>query len=303
MNILYYILYGVGYLISLLPLTVLYLFSDLLFYLVYYIIRYRRKIVRKNLTSAFPNKDAFTLLRIEKNFYHWFCDYIVETIKMFSASKEWMQKHMTFSGIDEMAERMQKEDKNFCFLYLGHYCNWEWIASFAYWAPDWMSCTQIYHPLYSKAFDKLFLKIRSQYGGENIPMKEALRTILLLRQKKQKTIIGFISDQAPKWSSIHHFTEFLNHDTPFFIGAEKIGKKVDALIYYADVKWISRGYYHCDYKFVADDIKDIPDYQLTDLYAKLLEKSIQSAPSFWLWTHNRWKRTKEEWLHRQEEAF
>ena len=208
---------------------------------------------------------------------------------------------MTFGGIDEIVKRLEEENKNFCFIYLGHYCNWEWIASLPYWVPEDILCGQIYHPLYNKAFDRLFLRLRNQFGGECISMKETLRRIIELKRAKQKTIIGFISDQAPKWNSIHHWTDFFHRETPVFIGTEKIGKQVDALIYYADVKRIKRGYYHCEFKQLTDNAKAVPDFQLTDMYIHNLERMISAVPQYWLWSHKRWKRTKEEWIRRQQE--
>lgn len=301
MKVVYYIVFFFWYLLSLLPLRLLYLFSDLLYYPLYYCVGYRRPIVRKNLTESFPDKKEQEIIHIEKEFYHFFCDYVIETVKLFSMSKKQIKQRMTFSGVKEIEEKMDKEDKNFCFVYLGHYCNWEWIASLPYWMPETIHCGQIYHPLYNKAFDKLFLYLRNQFGGECIPMKETLRRIIELKQAKQKTVIGFISDQAPKWNSIHHWTHFLNHDTPVFTGTEKIGKQVNALIYYADVKRVKRGYYHCEFKQLTPDVKAIPNYEVTDMYIHHLDHMITKAPSYWLWTHNRWKRTKEEWLRRQKE--
>lgn len=301
MKIVYYIVFFFWYLLSLLPLRLLYLFSDLLFYPLYYCVKYRRPIVRKNLTESFPDKDEEEIIRIEKQFYRFFCDYIVETLKLFSMSKRQLKRRMTFSGTDEIAERLEKEERNFCFVYLGHYCNWEWIASLPYWMPESILCGQIYHPLYNKAFDSLFLRLRSQFGGECISMKETLRRIIELKRAGQKTVIGFISDQAPKWNSIHHWTDFLNHDTPVFTGTEKIGKQVDALIYYADVKRVRRGYYHCEFRRLTDDVRSVPDYGVTDIYIRHLQQMIVEAPPFWLWSHNRWKRTKEEWYRRQKE--
>lgn len=297
----YHIVFCFWYLLSLLPLRALYLLSDALFFPLYYCIRYRRPIVRKNLAESFPDKGKEEIVRIEKQFYHFLCDYMVETVKLSSMSKKQIKRRMTFSGADEMAKKLEKEGKNFCFVYLGHYCNWEWIASLPYWMPESVRCGQIYHPLYNKAFDKLLLSLRNRFGGECIPMKETLRRIIELKRAGQKTVIGFISDQAPKWNSIHHWTDFLHHDTPVFTGTEKIGKQVDALIYYADVKRVRRGYYHCEFKQLADGIKTIPDYEVTDMYIRHLERMIAAAPSFWLWSHNRWKRTKEEWLRRQKE--
>lgn len=301
MKITYYIAYALWYLLSLLPLWLLYFVSDLLFFPTYYLARYRRKIVRRNLTGSFPEKDLKEIVRIEKRFYHFFCDYIVETIKLFSISEEQMKRRMVFKGVDHIVSAMEKEDKNFCFVYLGHYCNWEWIASLPYWCPDDVKCGQIYHPLYNKAFDRLFLRLRNQFGGECIAMKETLRRIIEMKRAKQKCIIGFISDQAPKWNSIHHWCDFLHRETPVFIGTERIGKQVDALIYYADVKRTRRGYYLCEFKPLTHRPKEVPDYELTDRFTHLLEEMIKERPDFWLWSHKRWKRTKEEWIRRQQE--
>jgi KDO2-lipid IV(A) lauroyltransferase len=290
--------------LSLLPLRILYIGSDLLYPLLYYLLRYRRKVVHKNLTESFPEKNQKEISQIEREFYHFFCDYIVETIKQFSISKEEMKRRMVISGVEEMKDRMEKENKTFCFIYLGHFCNWEWIASLPYWVPNDILCAQIYHPLYNRAFDKLFLRIRNKFGGECIPMKETLRRIIELRRAKQKNIIGFISDQAPKWNSIHHFVDFLNQETPVFIGTEKIAKQVDALVYYGDVRRVKRGFYTCEFKPMTEKpVKEIPDWELTDAYAHLLEEMISRHPNFWLWSHNRWKRTKEEWLRRKAESL
>ena len=301
MKITYYIAYALWYLLSLLPLWLLYFVSDLLFFPTYYLARYRRKIVRQNLTGSFPEKDLKEIVRIEKRFYHFFCDYIVETIKLFSMSEEQMKRRMVFKGVDHIVSAMEKEDKNFCFVYLGHYCNWEWIASLPYWCPDDVKCGQIYHPLYNKAFGRLFLRLRNQFGGECIAMKETVRKIIEMKRAKQKCIIALISDQTPKWNSIHHWCDFLHRETPVFIGTERIGKQVDALIYYADVKRTRRGYYLCEFKPLTHRPKEVPDYELTDRFTHLLEEMIKERPDFWLWSHKRWKRTKEEWIRRQQE--
>ena len=297
----YYLIGGIWYLFSLLPLRVLYAIADVLYLLVYHVIGYRKRTVRKNLSNSFPEKTPQERKQIEKGFYHFFCDYLAESIKQFSITPEEMKKRMVITGTDEAIRQMEREGKNFCFVYLGHYCNWEWIASMPYWMPQDILCAQIYHPLYSKTFDQLFLRIRNKFGGECIPMKETLRRIIELRRAKQKTFIGFISDQGPKWNSIHHYTQFLNQETAVFIGTEKIAKQVGAVIYYGDVRKVKRGYYTCDLKPLIDvPVNEIPDWELTDLYTQKLESMIRETPEPWLWSHNRWKRTKEEWLRRQK---
>ena len=302
MKLTYYIIFAFWYLFSLLPLCFLYFLSDfLLFPILYHCIGYRRKVVHKNLIDSFPKKDEKEIILIEKEFYHFLCDYMVETIKLFSMSKKQIKKRMTFGGVDAIADAMHHEGKNFCFIYLGHYCNWEWIASLPYWCTEDILCFQIYHPLRNKAMDQLFLRLRNQFGGKSIAMKETLRRIIELKRDKQKCIIGFISDQTPKWNSIHHWCNFLHRETPVFIGTEKIGKQVDALIYYADVKRVKRGCYHCEFKPMTHNTKGVPDYQLTDQFTSLLEQMIKKNPAYWLWSHKRWKRTKEEWIERQKE--
>jgi len=237
-NILYYIFASLWYLLSLLPFRVLYFISDILYYPLYYCVRYRRKVVRKNLLNSFPEKDLSEIIKIEKGFYSFFCDYIVETIKLFSMTEKNMRKRMTFSGIEEL-EKVMGNDKN-CILYLGHYCNWEWISSLPLHLKSNLFCGQIYHPLQNKIFDTLFLKIRSRFNANNISMKSTLRKIVNLQSEHKQFIIGFISDQTPVWESIHYWISFLNQDTPVFIGPERITKQSNSLAYYAEIKRIKR---------------------------------------------------------------
>lgn len=299
MKFVYHILFFLLYLLSLLPMRLLYLLSDCLFFPLFHIVKYRRKVVEKQLDECFPEKSMQERRAIERQFYHFFCDYLVEVIKMFSISKKEMMRRMKFVGIEQVREELK--DKKFCFLYLGHYCNWEYIASLSYWLPE-IHCGQIYHRIYNQAFDELFLKLRGQFGGESILMKDTLRRILTLRNQEKKVMIGFIADQLPKWENMHHWTTFLNHDTSFFIGAERIAKQVDAALYYVDVERVKRGYYQVRFRLMTLHPKEFPDYELTDQYARLLEESICRQPAYWLWTHKRWKRTKEEWLKWQQEV-
>lgn len=299
MKFVYHILFFLLYLLSLLPMRLLYLLSDGLFFPLFHIVKYRRKVVEKQLDECFPEKSMQERRVIERQFYHFFCDYLVEVIKLFSISKKEMMRRMKFVGIEQVREELK--DKKFCFLYLGHYCNWEYIASLSYWLPE-IHCGQIYHRIYNQAFDELFLKLRGQFGGESILMKDTLRRILTLRNQEKKVMIGFIADQLPKWENMHHWTTFLNHDTSFFIGAERIAKQVDAALYYVDVERVKRGYYQVRFRLMTLHPKEFPDYELTDQYARLLEESICRQPAYWLWTHKRWKRTKEEWLKRQQEV-
>ena len=301
--IFYYIVFGLWYLLSLLPLRVHYFFSDVVLYpLLFHLVGYRRKVVQANLKGSFPEKSDCELAAIERAFYHFLCDYMVETVKTFTMSKEQMMRRMTFSGLNELIETMEREQKQFCFVYLGHYCNWEWIASMPYWVPAEYHCAQIYHRLRNPEMDALFLRLRNRYGGECIVMQDTLRRIVEIKRSGQKEIIGFISDQAPWWTSIHHWCNFFHRETAVYTGTEKLGKRVDALIYFADITRPKRGYYHVNLKSITHDVTSLPDYTLTDTFTQMLEDMIAQRPAYWLWSHKRWKRTKEEWIERQKNA-
>ena len=244
---LYRILFSLMRLFSRMPLAVHYLLSDyLLFPLVYYVVRYRRRLVSRQLGECFPELTPLEHRHIEHRFYHFFCDYVVETLKMGTMSHTEMRRRVEFVGIDEMQQTLSEAGKQFGFFYLGHYGNWEWMASFPMWLNEEWQGAQIYHPLYNKEIDNFFLDQRQQYGGLCIPMKQTLRQILTARKEGQKEIIGFIADQSPKWEAMHHWTDYLNHKTSFFIGTEKIAQQVDAALYYVRVTRPRRGYYRAE---------------------------------------------------------
>lgn len=275
-------------LISRLPLGVLYVLADLCFPLLYYVARYRRKVVTENLNNAFPELSPRERHKIRRRFYRWFCDYVVETLKLLSISRQEMMRRMVIEGVDEMERSL--ETKPFVFIFLGHYCNWEWVSSIPLWYQKEDSHgAQLYRPLKNKAFDGLFLEMRSRFGSENISKYEALRHILQLRRDGKKTCIGFISDQTPGWNSIHDWVDFLHQDTPVFTGTERIAKKVDAAIFFADIRRVRRGYYHLVLRRMTDEPKDFPDYALTEQYMRELEQIIRRQPHLWLWSHRRWK--------------
>ena len=180
-------------------------------------------------------------------------------------------------------------------IYLGHFCNWEWITSLPLWVTQAAQCTQIYHVLENKEFDRLFLHLRSRFGSESIPMAETLRRIARYRAEHQPIIMGYISDQIPFWNNIHHWLDFLHHDTPVLTGTEKIMRGTRQAVFYIDVRRIRRGYYEAHFVPITDHPEQTTEWQLTDRYFQLLEASIRRQPECYLWTHNRWKRSHEEY--------
>lgn len=292
MKILYYLTLAVWYSLSLLPLRVHYLLSDCLFWILYGMIGYRKRVVRSNLASSFPEKTEAELQQIERGFYHFFCDYLVESIKLLTISHEELKRRLVFKGTETVNEVVESGQS--CAVYLGHYCNWEWITSLPLWVTAKAQCGQIYHPIENKDFDRLFLRLRQRMGAVCIPMQDTLRKILEYRQQGQPVVIGYISDQKPHWVNIHHWVDFLHHDTPVLTGTERIARKMNHAVFYMDVRRIRRGYYEAEFKLITREPQKLKEFELTDIYYQHLEQSILRAPEFWLWSHNRWSRTREE---------
>lgn len=297
-NIAYYLLYALVYPLSLLPFRILYLISDGFFLLVYHVIGYRRKIVRKNLTASFPDKRPDELRTIERQFYHWLCDYFVETIKLLTISDERLLQHIEFRGVEQL-EACYDQGQD-CAAILGHYCNWEWLSATGLAFKRYPQAVMglIYHPLYNAAFDRLFVAIRSAHGGDCIPKKDILRHMIRYRQEDRRTLFGYISDQTPKWENIHLWLPFLHQETPVFTGGERIMKKTDNAVFYTEMERPRRGQYICTFRLISAHAAQEPESEITRRFFQLLEETIRKAPAYYLWTHNRWKRTKEEFDRR-----
>lgn len=289
-NLTYYLSFALWFIISLLPLWVFYRLSDGLYYLVYHVVRYRRRVVYANLRSSFPEKSEAEIERIAKDFYSFFCDYIVETLKFFSMGEKNIRKRMKFEGLNQVKEDFANGRS--VSVYLGHYCNWEWISSLGLHLDE--QCGQIYHPLENATLDRLFLYMRGRFKAQSIKMDDTFLTILKWKKEGRKNIVGYIADQVPGYNNIHYWADFLHHDTPVFTGAERISKIMDTTVYYLDVERPRRGYYTARFIKIADSLNEHPVFFATEQYFRLLEKNIQRAPQYWLWSHKRWKRTREE---------
>ena len=279
--IAYVVAYGFWWLASLLPFWAHYLISDFLSFLLIYIIRYRH-----------PEKSDKELRTLRKAFYRYFCDYLVETIKLMTMSQEQLRKRMTFTGVEQM-RKVAGEGQSVA-IFLGHYGNWEWITSLPHWLPEDVTCCQLYHPLANEYFDKLFKFVRERQGSYCVPKKDALRWMVKCQQEGKIVICGYIADQSPMWNSIHHWVNFLHHDTPVFTGSEKLACHFNQAVFYGDMTRVSRGHYNCEFRLLTRTPKEQPEFHITNMYFQELEKSIRHAPAYYLWSHNRWKRTHEE---------
>ena len=279
--------------VSLLPLRVLYVFSDLEYIVMYYVARYRRNIVRNNLSSAFPEKDIKDIKRIERKFYRWFCDYFFEAIKLMSISREELQQRFIVTNSEEVEECFRQGQD--VATILGHYCNWELLSAtgLAFKRHKEAVCGLIYHPLRSKIFDMLFKDIRQSKGGVCIPKQEILRYLVRYKREKRMWLFGYISDQSPKYLNIHCWLPFLNHDTPVFTGGEKIMKKMNDAVFYVDMQRPERGKYICTFRLITDKPAEMQENEITKIFFEMLENTIKRDPKLYLWTHDRWKRNHE----------
>ena len=291
-------IYCLFYAISLLPFRLLYVLADIECFMLYHVIRYRRGVVRRNLVTSFPDKSEQEIVQIEKRFYHWFCDYFFEAVKLLSISDAELRRRFTIINREEV-EQCFKEGQDVAAI-LGHYCNWEWLSCVGMNLPLERETGLIYHPLRNKAFDYLFRKLRShEKHSRVIPKQDILRYVLSRKKEGIRNICGYISDQGPKWKNIHLWLPFLNHEhTPVFTGGERIMRKMNNAVFYVEMSRPKRGYYTATYKLITRTPNALEPDGITRRFFQMLEQTIRREPAYYLWSHNRWKRTKEEFDRR-----
>ena len=286
-----YILSGILRVLSKLSFKTLYVFSDIICFFAYYIIRYRRKVLRENLTNAFPEKNKNEIIILEKKFYRHLSDSFLEAVKVLDMDKSEKMKRMKFLNSELVDEHIKNGES--IILCLGHYGNWEWIPSLYLWIKEDCFGGQLYRPLKNTFFDQFYLDIRQKWGTICIPKNDVLREIRNIKETKRPFLIGFMADQTPSKTNIHYWTQFLNQESAILIGPEKIASKGNYTLLYLDIKRVSRGYYTGEYKLITDKPKESAPFYITETYVRMMEETILRDPAFWLWTHKRWKHKKE----------
>lgn len=281
----YIVIYPFLWLISILPFRLLYLFSDLIYLTVYYVIGYRRKTVKENLMLVFPEKSEQEIKHISKKFYHHMCDMFLEMIKSLTISRKDLNKRFIIKNPKDLAH-LESLNKSIVTMY-GHYASYEWSIV----VEDYISVKGIavYKKIKNRYFDNLVKKIRSRYNTELMDSKKAVLKITALEEQGVKSIIAFLSDQSPKNYNKYHWTKFMNIEVPCFTGAEKLAKNLDLSVAYLKIEKVKRGFYEAEFITLAENANDYPDYELTDKFTRELEQQIYKAPEFYLWTHKRWK--------------
>lgn len=275
------------YLLLALPLRVLYLLSDVAFFILFYITGYRKKVVYTNLKNAFPDKSAGEINTIARNYYRHMVDVVVETLKLATLSREELLKRVVFHNY-KVVEQFKARNQSFVFV-LGHMGNWEWTGpSFSQNYP--VKLYALYHPLSNPFFDYFLYKLRTRFGGGLIPMNNLLREMVKL--KNECCAIAFIADQTPSSENVY-WTNFLNQDTPVFFGTEKIARRFNYPVVYASATKPARGIYEYTFRVITNDPNNTEEGYITKEHTRLLEEDIKALPHIWLWSHRRWKHKRK----------
>ena len=284
----FYIFYGINWIITLLPLKILYIFSDILFLFLYYFPSYRRKVVDENLRNSFPEKSAYEIALIARKFYRHLADLFIETLKLTHLSNKELKKRFTVSN-PELFETLYNSGRDLVVVH-SHYNNWEWLGVCLPLYTKY-KCVGVYKPLQNKLFNRFINNYRLRNNAELAPMQLIVRKIIE-NQRKNIGMYVFVADQTPAKALIEYYTDFLNQETPVFLGIEKISAKYDMPIVFFNVQKVRRGYYNLTVELLFDRTKDLPKYRVTETHVKRLEEVIRKNPEYWIWTHRRWKYKK-----------
>ena len=284
-SLLYILIYPLLWLTSLLPMGVLYLKSSCLYFLAYYILGYRKKVVKENLLLVFPEKSNKERNAIARKFYQHLCDIIFETIKSLTISEKEISRRFQYENI-EMLNDLYKKDKS-VLLMCGHYASWEWSGILNDQMP--YQGYAVYKKLDNPYFDRLVKKIRGRFGAGIITNKKIVAELFRNSRKNIKSVTLILSDQTPKLGAFKHRDTFMGIDVPVFTGTEELAKKLDFSAVYLKIRKVKRGYYSASFVSLAENPSDFKDYDITRLFLDEIEKQIMEAPEYYLWSHKRWK--------------
>lgn len=285
-RLVYWLVYPFLWLVSKLPFRLFYMVSNLVFFIVYRIIGYRKKTVTHNLRLVFPDKPLEEIKRIRTRFYRHMCDMFLEMIKSISISNEEIQKRYTFTNLPEIEKHM--DTGKGILLMCGHYASYEWVNSLQLQVDDYKGFG-IYKKIKNPYFDQMAQKIRGRFDGELIPSVEATRTITKYQKQGIKGAYAMVADQSPKIERARFWTQFMGFTVPVFLGSEKLARDLDMPVVYLHVEKPKRGHYRATFVTITANPQQEPQYKITATYLQELEKQIKKAPEYYLWTHKRWK--------------
>jgi len=289
MQLLVFILvYPILWCISILPFRLLYFVSDCIYILVYYIIGYRKKTVRQNLALALPHLSDKERLRVEKESYHHLVDGFLEMIKTMTISDKEMNRRFTFTNM-ELYHEYEAKGKSIA-IFCAHYSSYEWLLIMNKHIK--FEGIGIYKKIRNKYFDKLVRDIRGRFNAVLVDTKDATKLMIENHKKGVLGVYGFAADQSPKVNKAFHWTKFMGIEVPVHTGAEMLAKRMDMNVLFVKGEKLGRGRYQATFVPMVDNPKEVPNYELTDMFFKMVEQQILEKPEYYLWTHKRWKHAK-----------
>ncbi len=281
-------------LFALLPFWVLYLWADFIGWLAFSVIGYRKAVVIDNLKKSFPEKSDKEIKQIARRFYRNLGDIIVESLKVIGLSEKQLQKRVSYKNYHILEDRLKGGSS--VIVMTPHSGNWEWLllACSYLLVKSGFGVDAVYSPLSSQFFDRLMIKIRSKFGADPTPMNMVLRNVIKHKRDKSKPrVVAMVADQRPLPNESNYWTEFLHQETAFFIGSERIARKVGFPVVYTSIRRLKRGHYEVNFQEVAappyQKLSSTEDMPIIEQFARLVEKDIQASPDQWLWSHKRWK--------------
>lgn len=292
--IVFVVVYPIIWLMSLLPMRVLYIFSDFLFYIFFYLVGYRKKVILNNLELAFPEKSIAELKQIRKRFYKHFVDLIVESIKAFTISQKNLQKRYTYRN-PELIDNITAKGKSIA-LMGAHQSNWEWSIGMTLSVNT--KCFGAYTKIGNKYFDKVIKKSRTKFGFIAYKTSETIKSMAHNFDNGIHGLYLLLSDQSPQVHKTHYWREFMGVKVPIHTGAEMLAKKFDMAVVNYSIKKVKRGYFEVTFDLIAGNARDFENYEITDKYLEITERNINAQPEFYLWSHKRFKhrdKVPSEW--------
>lgn len=286
--IAFYLLYPLLWIISRLPFSIVYILSDFFYFITYYIIGYRKEVIKSNLRIAFPDKSDEEIIQLSKKSTQHFCDIFIEMIKSMGMSKKSMKKRFTCKN-PELVNAFAKAEKPIIAMF-GHQGSYEWTMALG----DDLDYKvyAVYKPLKHKKFNQLIVDIRRKFEGELIAMKQAT-ALMSTSAQKEAALFALVADQSPKAARAQYFTNFFNVPSAVFMGAERIAKEYSTAVVFLRIAKVKRGYYETEFVTITDNGSNTEDWYITDTFFQLLEEQIYKQPEYYLWSHKRWKSTLE----------
>tara|TARA_R100001369_G_scaffold92896_1_gene141002 strand:- start:8991 stop:9902 length:912 start_codon:yes stop_codon:yes gene_type:complete len=298
-RLVFWLVYPFLWLISRFPFWLFYKVSDLIFFIVFYLVGYRRKTVIENLHLALPNRSEKEYKEISKRSFQHMCDMFLEMVKSISIPNKELKRRYTFTNISEI-QRIRDLNKSII-LICGHYASYEWINALQLYGLDYRGYG-IYKKVQNPHFDKMAKDIRGRFDGELITTSEATRTIKSNQQNGKLGVYAFVADQSPKLGRAKYWSKFMGTTVPVFLGAEKLAKNLDMAVLYLHVEKKARGFYEASFIPITDNAAAEPEFKITNKFLTELEKQIKEKPEYYLWTHKRWKH-KDAPIHEDATVF